>query len=256
MLFSLFASSAFASIKVAEMQEPFEFDIDLNALNDPAKPIITYDQLNGALKKADCDGFVNAKKMKIKKSDRCWHYNRPHNCPKLFVKYHDMPLIHAKVGAAAVAVDPDGKGVGLVVGNVTAHIKPSKYTVQPEGIMTFPCDGLISGIISGAAATVKGVLDLSAEGVPVIGELAAEPLDGLVTDLTHTLTGVCGFLEKLLGGILAMLGQVLDDVLGHLLPEIVTDLLKSLVDVALDVVPGTTKLASELGLEPPLALLE
>lgn len=225
MLTTLFVSRA-SAITVWEMEEPLEISLT-------AEDIITYDQLNGALAKTDCTAFVEDKHAKVPANDNCWHYSKKGNCPnKGYIKFDEVPLINARVGAAAVNVE-NGNEVSLVVGNVTYDIQKTKFTAQPEGLFTLPCDGVLSGVITGAAAAVKGVVDLAAEGVPIIGELAAEPIDGVIMDIEHKLLGFCGLIESILQGILTMIGQVIQDFLQTTLPQIVQTLLTTLVNAAL-----------------------
>merc|ERR1712066_791028 len=98
---------------------------------------ITYDQLNGQLKKTDCAKVINDHAPKLANNDTCWHHSKPRGCPKGYIKYDTVHLVDAKVGQSAVTVGPrsDGKKgneVSLVVGNITMAMKPTKFTAQPE----------------------------------------------------------------------------------------------------------------------------
>jgi len=194
--------------------------------------MINYDQLNDALQKTDCSKFVEAEHTSVPANDTCWHFNRPGNCPDGYFKMEEAPLINARVGQAAVNV-VDGKDVSLVVGNVTYDIQHTKFKTQPEGLFTMACDGVLSGVIHGAAAAVQGVVDLAAEGVPVLGELSAEPIDGVVVEIEHTLNGLCGLLETLLKDILEVVGQVIHGLINDVLPGIIQALLGALVNTVL-----------------------
>jgi len=189
---------------------------------------ITFDQLNGALETTDCDQWVNDQHKAIPANDTCWHYNRPKSCPRGYIKYKEMKLVKASIGAAQVNV-ADGNQVSLVVGDVKMEVKKTKFTVQ-NGL--FPCDGHITAVISGAAAAVQGALSVL-DGIPTIGEMVAVPLKAAVVSVEHALDGLCGVLEQLLQGILAMLAQDLENLIGNILPNLVQGLLQNLVGIAL-----------------------
>jgi len=189
---------------------------------------ITFDELNGALEKTDCDKWMDDQHKTIPANDTCWHFNRPKSCPRGYIKYKEMKLVKASIGAAQVNV-ADGNKVSLVVGDVKMEVKKTKFTVQ-NGL--FPCDGHITAVISGAAAAVQGALSIL-DGVPTIGEIVATPLKEAVVAVEHALDGLCGVLEKLLQGILAMLMADLQNLIGNILPNLVQGLLNTLVGVAL-----------------------
>merc|ERR1711933_582468 len=104
---------------------------------------------------------------------------------------------------------------------------------------TIPCNGIIDGIISGATNAVEALVNLTAEGVPIIGEAAASPVDGVVVQLKHTLEGVCGFLDDVVNDLIDLLGGLLHGVIQNDLPPIISKLLEAILKVALDG-PGTT----------------
>jgi len=208
---------------------------------------ITFDQLNGALEKTDCEQWVNDKNLKIPANDTCWHFKRPKACPKGYIKYKEMKLVKAKIGAAQVNV-ADGNQVSLVIGDVKMEVAKTKFTVQ-NGL--FPCDGHITAVIEGAAAAVQGALSIL-DGIPTIGEMVATPLKDAVVSVAHALDGLCGVLEQLIQGILGMLVQDLENIFGNLLPGLVGGLLKDLVGIAL----GARRLEPWLPQQAPQWALE
>lgn len=226
--------SAAMAITVWEMDEPMDIQFHKGRVRvlKAGDPLIDTVALNDALKSTDCDAYVESAHTKIPANDTCWHFNRPKNCHAGYFKMQEAPLINARVqGAAANVVD--GNQVSLVVSNVTYDIQKTKFTVQPEGLFTIPCDGIVSGVIHGAAAAVQGVVDLAAEGVPVLGELSAMPIDGVVADLEHTLDGLCGLIEHLLKDILKILGTVVEELINNVLPDVIQGLLELLVKTVL-----------------------
>jgi len=233
----LFASAS--AYTVWEMEEPMEIPLSV-----PLDGMITYDQLNNALKNTDCTKFVNDQAPTVPANDTCWHYSRPASCGDGgYLKFEKIPLINAKVGAAAVNVDANGKDISMVIGNVTMEVQPSAFTVQAEGLFTLPCTGVLSGVISGAAAAVKGVVDMAAEGVPIIGELAATPIDGVIADVETKLDGLCGLIESVLQGVISMLSDGISEFIQQKLPNIVQQLLQSLVQMAIGSGKGQALLA-------------
>lgn len=200
------------------------------------KQLLTQDQANAALKKTNCSEFVSKRPMSLKANDTCWSYDNnptPPGCPNTgWVKYDAFHFEKAVVGKAGIAVDAHNH-VGLVVSNVTFHIKKTQFTAQEFGIWTMPCTGFLEGVITGAANAVEAVVNMSAMGVPVIGEASAMPVDGVVVNLKHVLTGICGFLEDLVASLIDVLGDLLNILLNDDLPPIISDLLEAIVKVAL-----------------------
>lgn len=200
------------------------------------KQLLTQDQANEALKKTNCSEFVSKRPMSLKANDTCWSYDNnptPPGCPNSgWVKYDAFHFEKATVGKAGIAVDAHNH-VGLVVSNVTFHIKKTQFTAQEFGLFTVPCTGFLEGVITGAANAVEAVVNMSAMGVPIIGEASATPVDGVVVDLKHVITGLCGFLEKVIESLIDVLGSLLNMLLQDDLPPIISDLLEEIMKVAL-----------------------
>lgn len=199
------------------------------------KPLVTLAQMQAGLDATDYSEYINkhatngTNKMSVPKNDTCFTYHSwqspPAGCPGgMWIKYDKMEFEHGGASGAGVSVDGNNH-VGLTVTNVTMNLKPTSVTIQPHGFMTFPCTGVLKGVISGAAAAVEAAVNASAEGVPIIGEQAAMPVDGLVHKLEYQLDGLCGALEALLEDVLDIAGQLLQDVLGTDLPMIIQDLM-------------------------------
>jgi len=230
MLFNALIFSSAFGFAVWEMEEPYEFEFELS--NHFSK-----EQLDKAMQATDLGGVADAKHYHAEASDECWHWNKPDHCPKKgFIKYEKVNLIKGKIGKAQIATGPNNFA-SLVIANVSMQIPPTKMTVQPEGIATFPCDGTVKGIIHGAAAAVQAVVDMSAEGIPILGEAAASPIDGAIVQLEHTLDGICGVLEGILSALIGMIGNVLNDLIGKILPDLVTGILGAVVQKAGDMAP-------------------
>lgn len=82
-------------------------------------------------------------------------------------------------------------------------------------------------------------MNFTSEGVPVIGEGAASPVDGVVADLKHQITGLCAVIESLLSDILGLLGGLLKDLLSEALPPVIAQLLQGVLQLALsDLTPN------------------
>merc|ERR1712176_1749568 len=141
------------------------------------------------------------------------------------VKYSDFHVVGAKVGKAGVSVD-EHNHVGLTVSDVSFNIHRTPFTVQEKGLLTFPCSGVLEGVISGAVNAVEAVIKLSAEGVPIVGEAAASPVDGAIVKIEHVLDGLCGALEDIIEDVLGLIKGLLGGVVGKLLPEVIEGLLK------------------------------
>jgi len=202
---------------------------------DP-KHIVDQGQMNKALHETNCTEYIQKRTVKAKGSSKCWNCffcGTPKGCPGSgWVKYSDFHIVGAKVGKAGVSVDSNNH-VGMVVSDVSLHVKPTPFTVQEKGIFTWPCSGLLEGVISGAVSAVEAVINLSAEGIPIIGEGAAAPVDGVVMDLKHVLTGLCAILEDIIEAVLGVIEDVIQGVLGTALPDIINDLLKVIIGKAL-----------------------
>jgi len=217
-------------------------EIDLRRAETPKKKydpkhIVDQAGMNKALHATNCTDYLQKNAhMKAKGSQKCWNCffcGTPKGCPSSgWVKYSDFHIVGAKVGKAGVSVD-ENNHVGMVVSDVSLHVKPTPFTVQEKGIMTIPCSGLLEGVISGAVSAVETVINLSAEGIPIIGEAAAAPVDGVVMDLKHVLTGLCALLEDILEAVLGVIEDVIQGVLGSALPNVINDLLKVIIGKAL-----------------------
>jgi len=230
-----FATSYAAGFNLLQMEEPLGAVLSnlAKGISAAKKPMVTLGQMQKGLAATDYSGYINKTAPKISgvpKNDTCFTYHSwqspPAGCPSgMWIKYDKMEFESGGAGGAGVSVDGNNH-VGLTVTNVTMNLKPTSVTIQPHGFMTFPCTGVLKGVISGAAAAVEAAVNASAEGVPIIGEQAAMPVDGLVHKLEYQLDGLCGALEALLEDVLDLAGQLLQDVLGTDLPMIIEDLMK------------------------------
>lgn len=243
---ALLFTGTLAEYQLWEMDEPLTLNLANIApvvVKAAPKQIVTQPQANDALHKTNCSEFVTKRPMSLKANETCWSYDYsspPKGCPSTgWVKYEKFHFAEAHVAKAGISVD-EHNHVGLVVSNVTFKLKPTKFTAQEHGLFTIPCNGIIDGIISGATNAVEALVNLTSEGVPVIGEAAASPVDGVVVQLKHTLDGVCGFLEAVVGDLIEILGDLLGGIIQNDLPPIISELLEAILKVALDVVGVST----------------
>jgi len=235
----LFTGSLAGKFQLWELNEPLTIKLDDAPVLRRAgttKQLITQGAAHTAMVKTNCSRFVSDNAPSLKSNETCWSYDYsdvPHGCPTTgWVKYGKFEFSEAKVGKAGISVD-EHNNVGLVVTNVTFKLKPTAYTAQNHGLFTLPCSGVIDGIISGATNAVEAFINLTAEGVPIVGEGAAAPVDGLVVNLKHTLEGICGFLEVVVGDLLKLLGDMLHGLIQNDLPPIIQKLLDTILKAAL-----------------------
>merc|ERR1719330_664064 len=243
---ALLFTGTLAEYQLWEMDEPLTLNLaNIAPVVVKAAPaqIVTQEEASAALHKTNCSEFVTKRPMHLSGNETCWSYDYdspPKGCPSTgWVKYEAFHFAEAKVGKAGISVD-EKNHVGLVVSNVTFKLKPTKFTAQEHGFFTIPCDGIIDGIISGATNAVEAFVNLTAEGVPIVGEGAASPVDGVVVDLKHTLEGLCGFLDDVISALLDLCGELLHGVIQNDLPPIISKLLKQILTVALDGPAGLT----------------
>jgi len=227
-----FATSFAAGFNVLQLEEPIAEVLASLNLKAGTKQLVTLDQMQKGLASTDYSDYVNKRftnSVSAPKNETCWSYDygsTPAGCPSSgWMKFEKIEFEKANVGGAGVSVDANNH-VGLTVTNVTMMMKPTKFTVQPKGLFTVACTGVLKGVISGAAAAVEAAVDAGAEGVPIIGEQAAMPVNGLVKNVSYQLDGLCGALEELLEGALDIIGMLLEDVIGKDLPMIIEDLMK------------------------------
>merc|ERR1719461_2326362 len=188
--------------------------------------------------------------MKVPANETCWSYDWgkvPAGCPKSgWIKTDEFHFVKAHVGGAGISVDANNN-VGLVVTNMTWTIAPTKFTAQEQGLFTVPCEGVVKGLITGATAAVEALIQKTAEGIPIIGEAAAKPIDGVVVKLEHELNPdtICTLLTNLINDIVDICGSILHNVIQADLPPIVSDLLDSVLKIALNGLPakGTPEFA-------------
>merc|ERR1712014_51470 len=128
---------------------------------------------------------------------------------------------------SAVNVIEGTGNVSLVVDGVAMKISPTQFTAN-SGIMH--CSGVLHGVITGAAEAVVSVVD-------DLDMKMTSPEAGLLQDaivtVEHTLDGLCGLIEDLLKGLLMLIGGLINDLLGTVIPDIVQGMLGELVKDAL-----------------------
>jgi len=244
---TFFATTYAAKYNVWQLDEPKVFDLKLDAdminrrLNKAmTKQLVNNKQLNDALHKTNCSAEVEKHHVSMAGSKRCWSYNSwdatPHGCPSSgWVKYDKFEFVQAKVHSAGVSVD-ENNHYGLTVANVTFNIKPTAFTAQPHGLFTMPCTGILTGLIEGATNAVEAAVNLTSEGVPVIGEAAAAPVDGVVVKIEKSLTGLCKVLVDLIEDILDLVAGLLKGIIQEVLPPIIKELLEGILKLALGVI--------------------
>lgn len=210
---------------------------------------VNYNQVDKALGMTDMGKVGDGRHYHAKKNDTCWHFHRPDACPHGgFIKFEQANLHHVKVGHAQIALGKDNKA-SMVIANVTMKIPKTKFTTQANHPFSWACDGHITGLIHGAAAAVEGIVDMAADGVPILGEASAEPIDGAIVEIERTLDGLCGLVEHVLGALIGLLGDVLHVLLGTIIPDLVSAILNEVLQVAGTIADPGVKLATRLAME-------
>jgi len=182
--------------------------------------IITQESLDGALHRINpADKFQNIK-MK----------GQTTSTSKGSLTYKTMQFQNTTIDNSAVNVIEGTGNVSLVVDGVAMKIPPTQFTAN-SGIMH--CSGVLHGVITGAAAAAKAVVSV----VDDLDMKMTSPEAGLLQDaivtVEHTLDGLCGLIEDLLKGLLMLIGGLINDLLGTVIPDIVQGMLGELVKDAL-----------------------